>query len=66
MNSETDLLQCKITAYKARDEHAFELINKAIELMDSEQVGQWSGVRLWLETTVDDYPLEFEEEVKDE
>lgn len=32
-----------------REEEAASLINRAIEIMTPEQVGQWEGVRAWIE-----------------
>ncbi len=33
-----------------RIDHAYEIIKAGVEIMDTEQVGQWYGVRTWMET----------------
>lgn len=42
-------LVAALRAEQVRNAEATALINAAVELMTKEQVGQWEGVRAWLE-----------------
>ena len=41
-------------------EAARDVINRAVDLMTSEQLGQWTGVRSWLEQSHEDYGDEYD------
>jgi hypothetical protein len=45
----------RIARMQARLDDAESLINAAVEIMTFEQVGQWAGVRSWLEQDESDY-----------
>lgn len=46
---EVQRLRARVAELEAREAEATALINAAVELMTTEQVGRWTGVRAWLE-----------------
>ena len=62
LTAERDQLRAEVERLNARVQTGVDIVNAGVAIMTTEQVGQWAGVRSWLEQPTSDYFTDAEQD----